>query len=322
MPLFSRRYKIPEPIEAGGLLRARLRPIGNFQDGIPAIPIPDATQSRIPVPVNANRVFSDDTLDRGFIQRWNATIPREIGKNFTFEAGYVATSSVRQLGGVDLNAGQIVGAGNAGRPLFSQFGRTAVANLVTPLGTQRDDSLQMRFDRRFSNGFQFGSSCTWGQNAGVCGANNSDGSPRLKALDFRHRNRTQTGFDQRHRISINSVYELPLGKGKPFAEEGLAAAILGAWQVNGVLVYSIGAPFTVTGDNRLALPGTGNTADLIDGNILKIGGAGPGQKFYQTSNFRTNLDPRFGDMHWNAIAGPSAFNLDMGSSAASRARSG
>jgi hypothetical protein len=289
-----------------------LLPIGNFQDGIPDIPIPDATQSRIPVPASVNTVFTGTSLDRGYIQSWNATIQRELGKNFTFEIGYVATRSVRQLGYVDLNAGQVIGAGNAGRPMFAQWNRVGVTNLVTPIGTQRYDSMQVRFDRRFSNGFQFGSSYTWGHNVGVCGANNSDGSPCVKALDYWDRNRTQTGFDQRHRIAINSVYELPFGQGKPFAQDGLAAALFGGWQMNGVLVYFTGTPFTVTGDNRLALPGTGNTADLIDDNIVKVGGVGPGQKFYQISNFRTNLDPRFGNMDWNAIAGPDAFNLDLG----------
>mgnify|MGYP005865277589 CR=1 FL=1 len=133
----------------------------------------------------------------------------------------------------------------------------------------------------------------------------------MRALDYGHRNSTLTSFDQRHRISINSVYELPFGKGKPFAEEGFAAALLGGWQVNGVLVYFTGSPFTVTGNNRLRLPGTGNTADLIDNNIVKVGGVGPGQVFYQTSNFRTVTEERFANMDWNAIAGPDAFNVDL-----------
>jgi hypothetical protein len=289
-----------------------LLPISQFEEGIPNIPIPDASQNRIPVPTQVNTVFTGDRFDRGYIQSWNATLQRELARNFTFEIGYVATRSVRQLGYVDLNAGQVIGAGNDGRPMFARFGRTAVTNLVSPIGTQRYDSMQVRLDRRFSNGFQMNTSWTWGQNVGVCGANNSDGSPCVRALDYWQRNETLTGFDQRHRISINSVYELPFGKGKPFAEEGFAAALLGGWQVNGVLVYFTGTPFTVTGDNRLRLPGTGNTADLIDDNIVKVGGVGPGQVFYQTSNFRTVTEERFGNMDWNALAGPDAFNLDLG----------
>ncbi|MDZ7640034.1 MAG: hypothetical protein U5J83_17590 [Bryobacterales bacterium] len=197
----------------------------------------------------------------------------------------------------------MLGANNDGRPLFARFGRTAVSNLVAPLGTQRYDSLQVRLDRRYSNGFQFNSSWTYGKNVGVCGANDSDGSPCVRALDFWDRNRTRTNFDQRHRLAINSVYELPFGKGKQFATEGVASKLFGGWQLNGVLAYFTGTPFTVTGDNRLRLPSTGNTADLIDDNIVKIGGVGPGQKFYQTSNFQTVTDVRFGNLDWNAMTG-------------------
>jgi len=290
-----------------------LLPIGRFEDGIPNIPTADLTQSEIPVPGNVNTVFSGNELDRGYIQSWNATVQREIGRNFTFEIGYVATRSVRQLGYVDLNAGQVIGAGNAGRPLFARYGRIATSNLVTPVGTQRYDSMQVRLDRRFANGFQFNTAWTWGKNVGVCGSNNSDGSPCVRALEYWDLNRTLTSFDQRHRISINSVYELPFGKGKSFAQSGIGNALFGGWQVNGVLIYFTGSPFTVTGDNRLQLPGAGdNTVDLIDPNTNKIGGVGPGQKFYDTSNFRTVTDMRWGNMSRNSISGPDAFNLDLG----------
>ncbi|MDZ7640035.1 MAG: carboxypeptidase regulatory-like domain-containing protein [Bryobacterales bacterium] len=82
-----------------------LLPISRFEDGIPNIPLPDANQNRIPVPVNVNTVFTGDDFDRGYIQSWNFTLQRELGSGYTFEAGYVATRSVRQLGYVDLNAG-------------------------------------------------------------------------------------------------------------------------------------------------------------------------------------------------------------------------
>ncbi|MCC7341230.1 MAG: TonB-dependent receptor [Bryobacterales bacterium] len=289
-----------------------LLPISQFEDGIPEFPLPDLSSPRIPMPINVNAVFTGDNFRRGYIQSWNATVQHELGGGLTAELGYVATRSVRQLGYVDLNAGQVMNAGNAGRPLYAAFGRTAVSNLVSPIGTQRYDSMQFRLNRRFTNGFQINGAWTWSQNVGVCGANDSDGSPCVRALEFWDRNFTLTSFDQRHRLSINSVYELPFGKGKHWAEQGVAAALLGGWQLNGVMVYFTGSPFTVSGDNRLALPSTGNTADLIDDKIHKTGGVGPGQHFYDPSNFQTVTDVRFGNMDWNALAGPGAFNMDLG----------
>src|SRR5438105_641893 len=63
------------------------------------------------------------------------------------------------LGRFDLNAGMTPGLDNAGRPYFAPFGRTA-----TSLGWQktstRYDSLQVKLDRRYSNGLLWTNSYT------------------------------------------------------------------------------------------------------------------------------------------------------------------
>jgi hypothetical protein len=43
------------------------------------------------------------------------------------------------------------------------------------------------------------------------------------------------------------IYELPFGRGKPFAKAGIGAAILGGWQFGGVLRYQSGVPTTFCG---------------------------------------------------------------------------
>src|SRR6185503_9769996 len=49
-------------------------------------------------------------------------------------------------------------------------------------------------------------------------------------------------FDVRHRLVTSVLYELPFGKGKPFAQTGPAAAILGGWQVSAIVNKSSGFP--------------------------------------------------------------------------------
>ena len=56
-------------------------------------------------------------LKRGYIQSWNVTVQRELPWKFTGQIGYVGTRSTRQLGIRDINAGQVIGAGEDGRPL-------------------------------------------------------------------------------------------------------------------------------------------------------------------------------------------------------------
>jgi len=60
------------------------------------------------------------------------------------------------------------------------------------------------------------------------------------------------GNDQTHLLNITTVYELPIGPGKPFLNKGgiLAKNILGGWQISGVFQYASGAPQTVYSNNN------------------------------------------------------------------------
>jgi hypothetical protein len=173
--------------------------------------------------------------------------------------------------------------------------------------------LQLRLNRRFTNGFQLGLGHTWAKTVGIAGNNDSDGTPSVQAMAYYDRNRAQAGIDQRHNFQATGIYELPFGKGKAMATEGLTAAILGGWQLNGVLSLYTGSPFTVTTPSRLNLPGSNNTANQINENVAKVGEIGPGQVFYDKSAFQQiTVDNVFGNMAYNTLAGPGAANVDFG----------
>ena len=99
-------------------------PTSKLSDGIPPIPVPDVSSGVIPVPLNVSARALPDKPERGYIHSWNATVQAELPGGFTGQAGYVATRQrdINQI--MDANAGQVIGAGNAGRPLFVKFGRT------------------------------------------------------------------------------------------------------------------------------------------------------------------------------------------------------
>src|SRR5262245_57325398 len=119
-----------------------LQATGKLSDGLPLVRVPDLGNGVLDVPGTLAVVASPKNFDRGYIQSWNFTVQKQFRGNFTGQAGYVATRSVRQLGYLDVNSGQIIGAGNNGRPLQGKFGRGAPTTLVTGLGTTHYDSLQ------------------------------------------------------------------------------------------------------------------------------------------------------------------------------------
>jgi hypothetical protein len=286
---------------------------GRIEQGIPSIPKPDLGNGIIPIPSNYAVVSTGDEYKRSYLMSWNFTIQRELGGGFLGQVGYVGTRQVNQLGNLDLNAGQVIGAGNAGRPFLSTFGRTVTTQLITPVGHTKYNALQASLARRFANGFQVNTAYTWSKAVGVCCNDNSDGGPQIQKLDAMFLNSAAMGFDRRHHFTTNVIYELPFGRGKRLATSGALAALLGGWQANSMLQLSTGTPFTVASDGAsLNLPGSAQRADQVKSEVKRFGNVGRGQAFYDYTAFARVTQPRFGTAGFNILRGPGIVNMDLG----------
>jgi hypothetical protein len=250
---------------------------------------------------------------RGYIQSWNLMLQKQIGGGFTAQAGYVATRSTKQLGYFDHNAGQVIGVGRNGQPLFQSVGRFARTAAVEPVGNSKYDSLQTTLTRRYSNGILMNFAYTFSKAIGICGVTNSDNNPCIQYRPAYDLNRSLMGFDRTHNVQANFVAELRFGRGKPFASEGFASKLFGGGQVNGLFSAYSGTPFTVTSSgNSLNLPGSSQRADLVKPEVKKLGGVGRGQAYYDYTAFAPVTQPRFGTAGFNILRGPELVNLDMG----------
>src|SRR2546422_10956687 len=84
---------------------------------------------------------------------------------------------------------------------------------------------------------------------------------------------SDTPVDIRHSLSINSIYELPLGPGRRFLNAGgIAGKLLGGWNLSGIAAATSGRPI----DILISLPSralpAGNSRnqrpDLVSGMSL------------------------------------------------------
>ena len=273
---------------------------------------PGSGNGTITVPSTFAVVTSPKNFDRGYIQSWNFAVQKQFPANITGQAGYVATRSVRQLGYLDVNSGQVIGAGNAGKPLQSQFGRTAPTTLVTGLGTTHYDSLQASMSRRFSQGLQVEASYTWSK---VIGWNiNSDSGPNfVQALPYFALNRVVADYDRTHMFHISQVWELPFGKGKKMAANGPMAALLGGWQISQLWSFYTGTPFAVTASaTSLNLPNSTQRADQVKPTVEKFGDVGRNVPFFDPLAFASVTAPRFGNAGFRSLRGPGLVDWDFG----------
>ncbi len=232
--------------------------------------------------------------------------------DFTVQAGYVASRQNGIMGFDERNYGR-PGGGRASQPFVQRFGRTSSTRVVGPVGNSRYDSLQATLERRFRGGYQLSVNYTWSKCIGVAGVNNSGDSPAIKIPEYFFLNRALCGWDQPHTFSVVNITELPFGRGKRWATSGVPAALLGGWQVNAIFLSYAGNPFSVVSSaGPLNAPFNAQRADVVQPKPKKLGGAGPGQAFYDWTAFRPVTEPRFGTAAFNLLRGPRLVNLDLG----------
>ena len=293
---------------------------GFLADGIPPVPTPDITKGSILLPPTIDmgpRSPWGGPLHRGYIQSWNFTVERQLPYQVVGSVGYVGNHTVHWMADRDINAAA-PGSGNAGRPLFSKYGRSITTNMWDGFADGNYNSLQASLNRSYAGGLFIKGSYTWSKAINMA---DEDGWAGLRYFNWEpviRRNRTAAGYDRRHMFTMAFVYDIPVGKGKKLnVASRFADAVAGGWSLASVFSAYTGTPFSVSGSSAsLNAPGNSQTADLI-APVRKIGNFGPGQSYFDPMSFR---DPnfnrpagvyRFGTMGPNSLYGPGYWRDDV-----------
>ncbi len=259
----------------------------------------------------AGQNFGNIPLDlkRPYVQSWNISLQRSLAANFVLDVAYVGNHGVNNQTGWNVNAGRVPGRGNAGRLFQPIFGR--VANTNTFIGTHTYyNSLQVKVNRRFTNGLGITTAYTWGKSLGF---NNDLGGLNVHIPEFFMSNKGRSNDDRRHIYTQSYQYELPFGKNKRWLQSGAGKWILGGWELQGVFTAQSGGAFTpVAAAGTLNAPGNGQRANVV-GTPRRIGDiAGPAGDglWFTTDAFAIPAQNTLGNAGWNILSGPGFVNLD------------
>lgn len=121
--------------------------------------------------------------------------------------------------------------------------------------------MQIRFDRRFSNGLSITFAYTWGKALAY-----TTGTTSLASIDYYidlHKNYGRPDFDRTHTLVESFIYELPFGKGKRWLTSGFGRAIAGGWRISGIVSMMPGEPLTFSASSSsLNAPENKQLADI------------------------------------------------------------
>jgi len=198
-----------------------------------------------------------------YMQRWTLSVQRELPSRILTEvtyvgnrgtklpvtrqwdfvpAQYLSKSPVRDQATIDYLTAQVTNPfygisefGSSGRGINQRFNRNQLVtpypqftgvSATLPIGYSWYHSMQTRVEKHMTNGISFSAGWTW--------------SKLLEAISFRNDSdpfleEVISDQDFTHRFTLNGIFELPVGKGKPLLRNagGVLNGVLGGWSVQG-----------------------------------------------------------------------------------------
>lgn len=246
--------------------------------------------------------FLDTTWKDAYSWQWNLQVQQQLGASGVFSLGYVGSSTSRAPIQVPFNVSTVLGPTQV-LPYsdMSQF------NMLQSIGHMNYNALQSKYDKRFGSGLAVTAAFTWSRTINVgCAEYWEDchiQDPYNLAPD-----RSAADTDVPLVFTFSGVYELPFGKGKAFAQQGIASKVAGGWQLNGVVAARNGTPYTVTINFDNANANGGSQRPNQVGNP-----SGPHSvtQYFNTAAFAVAPKYTYGDVHRNSLRGPGYTDADV-----------
>lgn len=302
---------------------AGITPAFNLDQGFPPsnVTVPDFDPSLN----NGGTVtwFNSGSNKPAFMQGWTVDIQRELPSNMMLDAAYVGSHTTGYWAGLenidqvdpkylslgnllyeDVNSPDAVAAGikvpypgfqgsvaQALRP-YPQY--TTINDFYQPTGYSDYNALQVRLEKRYSNGLALMLGYTLSKNIGVVASNIAGswfGGAALTGINTYDRRieKSLASTDQTHVLVLAWSYDLPFGRGKRLlgSVNPVVNQLVGGWQVNAIQSYDSGTPIGVSGGGDIPLFGGGNRPNWVSSNVrssVPMGSFDPAVDLYLNIN--------------------------------------
>jgi len=271
------------------------------------VPIKPTTTAELNA-ANPRVIGHDFSNDTPHMQTWQVSYARQITNSMMAEIAYAGSKGSNLIWAYNANEVQPGLGSLASRRLIQPLANVSNITQFDPTNESSFNSLQMKVVKRYAAGLQFLLSYTFAKSLDHAGAPASGGGSvgGPQSVTLFEESRGPSGFDVKHRFVLSYVWDLPFGADRRWATSGIGRALLGNWQLSGIVTLSTGRPFTVflnTGVNN----GAASWPDRIgDGRIDEP----TVDRWFDTDAFRAPTPNTYGDSGRGVLYAPGVQTVD------------
>ena len=194
-------------------------------------------------PATDNITYIPKNTRDSYVESYYLSIQRELAKNTLLDIAYVGNHGLKLQG--FLNANQKNPSNGFARP-FTSWPSDITEALNAFMSNY--NSLQVKYEQRFTGGLTLLNSFTWGRALDNASASLEANTPSPQDGNNIRADYGQSDYNLPVANITSLVYELPFGRGRHYMStvNGFVDAILGGWQTSLINTTQSGTPFNLT----------------------------------------------------------------------------
>jgi hypothetical protein len=272
----------------------------------------------------------DTNVRPALANQWNFTIQQQLSPSLTLQAGYVGQKTTHLMVPMPYLQLQLLSDGKtAPSPYLS--GNPTLQNEIGQIsgtasnGNQSYNALQVVLQKHLTSGLEGSVAYTYSKcmtdSSGYYGSWGGQALPTSPYWQDLYDKKAEWGpcyYDSTHVLTSYATYDIPVGHGRKYMANmnKVADAVVGGWQVNGILSLHGGFPLTLSGGDASGTNSRGSRADCIApphvfGTQNASAADGGGYQWFDPNSYGPAAPGTFGSCGVGTVRGPGLNTIDL-----------
>jgi hypothetical protein len=259
--------------------------------------------------------------------QWNFTIQQELNSSTTFQVGYVGQRTTHLMVPMPYLQKELLPNGTVVNSPYLSGNPTLQSEIAQISGTasngnQSYNALQAELQKRLSGGLEYSVAYTYSKcmtdSSGYYGSWGGQTTPTSPYWQNLYDKKAEWGpcyYDATHILTSYVTYDVPFGRGRKFGKDmnKVANAVVGDWQVSGIVSLHTGFPLTISADDASGTNSRGSRANCVAPPHVFGEQNSPlgGYQWFDPASYGPAAPGTFGTCGVGTVRGPGLHTLDL-----------